>query len=332
MTPIEHNSSSTTATGLQGEPTRITARQHQRLTDVVLWTALVTPMTAEGQVDFANLDRLVADQVEAGNGILLLGSTGEGLALSSLEQRRIVSYVCDLAPATPLMVAVGGQQLDDQLQWLDFCNDLPIDAYLLASPLYAKPGPRGQAAWFGALLQRAQRPCMIYNVPSRSGVALDPSALASLTAEPNFWAIKEASGSIDDFAAFRHACPEVAIYSGDDGLLPYVAQGGAAGLVSVCANAWPEATQRYVRACLAGQAAAMVPLWPEAVATLFAVANPIPVKVLMHQQQVLGQPSLRLPLTQDELNDMTPLLAADQRITDWLCQQRSSAPQAGAGL
>ena len=332
MTTLEHTLSTQRTTGQSGEPTRITARRHQRLTDVVLWTALVTPLTAEGEVDFAGLDRLVADQAEAGNGILLLGSTGEGLALSALEQRRIVSYVCELAPAAPLMVAVGGQQLDEQLQWLDFCNELPIDAYLLASPLYAKPGPRGQAAWFGALLQRAQRPCMIYNVPSRSGVALDPAALAGLTAEPNFWAIKEASGSIADFAAFRRACPGVAIYSGDDGLMPYVAQDGAAGLVSVCANAWPEATQRYVRACLAGQGAAMVPLWPEAVATLFEVANPIPVKVLMHQQQVLGQPTLRLPLTHDELTELTPLLSADQRITDWLCRQRSGAPQVGAGL
>lgn len=312
--------------------TRITARQHSRLTEVVLWTALVTPMTATGEVDFANLDRLVTDQAEVGNGVLLLGSTGEGLALSPLEQRRIVSYVCELAPETPLMVAVGGQQLEEQLQWLDFCNELPVDAYLLASPLYAKPGPRGQAAWFGALLARAQRPCMIYNVPSRSGVALDPQVLASLATEPNFWAIKEASGSIDDFAAFRRACPAVAIYSGDDALLPYVSQCGAAGLVSVCANAWPEATQRYVRACLNGLGAAMVPLWPEAIAPLFAVANPIPVKILMHQQQVLNEATLRLPLTVDELNELTPLLAADQRITDWLCQQRSDASLTGARL
>lgn len=299
------------------------ATDQAALTQVVVWTALVTPLTADGEVDYANLERLVADQAQAGNGILLLGSTGEGLALSDLEQRQIVTHVCELAPSVPLMVAVGGHQLEQQLAWVDFCNPLPIDAYLLASPLYAKPGPRGQAQWFSALLQRSQHPCMIYNVPSRSGVALSPRALNELLNEPNFWAIKEASGSIEDFQQFRQACPGIAIYCGDDALLPYVAQAGAAGLVSVCANAWPQATQLYVQRSLAGHGEEMFPLWPDAIAPLFSVANPIPVKVLMHRREALSLPDLRAPLTHQELADCSALLAADQSINQWLSRQQS---------
>jgi 4-hydroxy-tetrahydrodipicolinate synthase len=287
------------------------------VSDYTLWTALVTPFDEQGKVDYDTLAQLADEQALAGNGILLLGSTGEGLALSETEQEKVVRFVCQHQPSTPIMVAVGGYNLQNQLQWIEFCNELPIDAYLLAAPLYAKPGPLGQEQWFRALLKASNVPCMIYNVPSRSGVELAPQALANLLDEDNFWAIKEASGSAVKFSEFKKALPDIAIFSGDDALLPEFTLIGAAGLVSVCANAWPQATQLYVAQCLAQAKNLEFNLWKGAIESLFTVANPIPVKVLMHQRAQINHPMLRLPLTHNELSCHEALQQANTIITHW---------------
>ncbi|BBN83099.1 4-hydroxy-tetrahydrodipicolinate synthase [Pseudoalteromonas sp. A25] len=287
------------------------------LSNYPLWTALVTPFDAQGQVDYDTLSTLVAEQQSANNGLLILGSTGEGLALSQGEQRTIVEHVCALSPSVPIMVAVGGFNLAEQLEWLAFCDTLPIDAYLLGSPLYAKPGIVGQTQWFDALLGATERPCMIYNVPGRSAVAISPQVLNNLKHHHNLWAVKEASGDIATFEAFRQAAPNVAIFSGDDALMPYFAQAGAAGLVSVAANAWPEQTAEFVRRSLAGTFPNLFATWTDAVNSLFAVANPIPVKVLMHAQGKLATPNLRPPLTHLELPCSQALNNANESILSW---------------
>ena len=291
------------------------------LADFPLWTALVTPFNERGKVDYNVLADLLDEQAAAGNGILLLGSTGEGMALSAIEQKKIVRFVCQHSPAAPLMIAIGGYNLESQLDWIDYCNQLPIDAYLLAAPLYAKPGPKGQEQWFRALLDRSKLPCMIYNVPSRSGVDLDPQALANLVEQPTFWALKEASGSIEKFGQFKQALPSIAIFSGEDALLNDLVKIGAAGLVSVCANAWPAPTKRYVEQCLTTIPAADLTLWTEAIAPLFSVANPIPVKVLMYQQQQINYPDLRLPLTHTELTEHAALSQANHSIELWFSRK-----------
>ncbi|QTL36219.1 4-hydroxy-tetrahydrodipicolinate synthase [Pseudoalteromonas viridis] len=288
-----------------------------QLSDYPLWTALVTPFDACDQVDYHSLQQLVAQQVEANNGILLLGSTGEGLALTLAEQRKIVEFVCALAPEVPIMVAVGGINLAAQLEWVEFCNSQNIDALLLGSPVYAKPGVVGQTQWFDALLSAAKVPCMIYNVPGRSAVAIAPEVLTNLAHHDNLWALKEASGDIATFEAFRRALPTLAIYSGDDALMPYFAQAGAAGLVSVAANAWPAQTAEFVRQALSGTSPNLFTTWADAINSLFAVANPIPVKTLMHLQGQLATPHLRPPLTHLELTNHAALHAANEQILSW---------------
>lgn len=287
------------------------------LSDFPLWTALVTPFDTQNNVDFDTLARLVEEQVAANNGILLLGSTGEGLALTLDEQKHIVEFVCDLSPTVPLMVAVGGINLQAQLDWVSYCNDLPIHAFLLGTPLYAKPGVVGQTHWFDALLSATSLPCMLYNVPGRSAVAIAPKVLSNLQHHDNLWALKEASGDISKFEAFRKAAPNVAVYSGDDGLIPYFAQAGAAGLVSVASNAWPQQTAEFVRRSLAGTFPNLFTTWTDAVHSLFEVASPVPVKVLMHQQGRLVTPNLRPPLTHLELNNTVALSAANDTILAW---------------
>jgi 4-hydroxy-tetrahydrodipicolinate synthase len=292
-------------------------KSHYDLSNYPLWTALVTPFDENDQVDYSTLHALVNEQAQANNGILLLGSTGEGLALTLEEQQNIVKYVCDLNPNVPLMVAVGGANLQEQIAWIEFCNIQPIHAFLLGTPFYAKPGVVGQTHWFDALLRVAELPCMLYNVPSRSAIAIDPQVLKNLSHHANLWALKEASGDIAAFEAFRKASPQLAIYSGDDGLMPYFAQAGASGLVSVAANAWPQQTAEFVRRSMAGTFPNLFTTWTSAVNSLFAVANPIPVKVLMHAQGKLNTPNLRPPLTHLELPCTQAINSANTTILSW---------------
>jgi len=288
-----------------------------------LWTALITPFLDNDQIDFDSLKNIAIAQAQAGNGLLLLGSTGEGLALTCDEQLSIVKFVCSLNLNTPLMVAVGGYNLPAQLNWINLCNGLQIDSYLLGTPLYAKPGAVGQTQWFKALLDAAKFPCMLYNVPSRSGVEIPISTVQNLQNHPNCWAIKEASGDLNKFLHYHQHCPKISLYSGEDAMLPYLVPAGAKGLISVCANAWPKATNTYVNQCLAGETHDMFPLWNNAVDALFSVANPIPVKVLMQQQHIISTPTLRAPLTHLELTNSTELLTFDKQINQWLTQVQS---------
>lgn len=297
-----------------------------QLSDFPLWTALVTPFDECGAIDFASLSRIAREQASAGNALLILGSTGESLALSAEQHLSIVRYVVDLNLSVPIMVGVGGSQLMQQLHWIEQCNSLAIDAYLLGAPLYAKPGPAGQEQWFSALLNASKKPCMLYNVPSRSGVTLSAQALANLQHHENCWALKEASGDIAQFVAYKKACPELQLFSGEDGLMPELAGLGARGLVSVSANAWPEATQRYVQLSLAGLGItqSVKATWQPAINALFAVANPIPVKVLMHENGDIDSPMLQPPLTHLEPFDKSVLTRANDAIHQWYWQQKDA--------
>lgn len=284
---------------------------------ITLWTALITPMKRSGGVHYENFKTLIHRQEEAGNGILLLGSTGEGLALMEEEKKSIVRFVSDLRPDVPLMVGVGGFQLPKQVEWIEYCNKLNIDAFLAVAPLYAKPGPPGQTKWFRELLDIADKPCMIYNIPSRTGVKIPPAVIRELSGHPRFWSVKEASGRLDDYQKFRETVPDVPLFSGDDGLLPVFATAGCAGLVSVASNVWPMETSRYVELCLNGATESLFPVWKQAVEALFSAPNPIPAKVLLNRKGIIETAVLRLPLTVDELKSTAHLLEADKAITNW---------------
>ncbi|MEX2455867.1 MAG: dihydrodipicolinate synthase family protein, partial [Balneolaceae bacterium] len=108
---------------------------------IKLWTALITPMKSDGSIHFDDLEKVVKRQENAGNGILLIGSTGEGLALSDPEKLAVVEFVSKLNLKVPMMVGVGGFNLEVQKNWIESCNELNIDSFLLVSPLYSKPGP-----------------------------------------------------------------------------------------------------------------------------------------------------------------------------------------------
>ncbi|PKD45262.1 4-hydroxy-tetrahydrodipicolinate synthase [Rhodohalobacter barkolensis] len=284
--------------------------------NTTLWTALITPMKESGEVHFEDLEKLIRRQEEAGNGVLLIGSTGEGLALDDEEQKEIVRFAKELDLHVPIMAGVGGFQISKQKDWIKYCND-KVDAFLIVSPLYAKPGPEGQKIWFRELMDIAEKQCMIYNIPSRTGVEIPPNVMGELSGHPNFWSIKEASGNLADFQSFREMVPDIPMFSGDDGLMPFLSVAGASGLVSVASNVWPKETAKFVEYCLSGNTESLFLVWKHAVEMLFSAPNPIPAKVLLYEKGIIESPELRLPLTANDFQHYKRLKTSDTEIMNW---------------
>lgn len=285
-----------------------------------VWTAVITPMDDDGSVDYKGLEKVLKSQEAAGNAITILGSTGEALNLDEDEKKKILDFAIGLRLSVPLMAGVGGTNLNTQLAWVKHLNGLELDCYLLVVPLYAKPGIHGQYGWFKALLDAADKPCMLYNVPGRTAKDLELETVKMLSGHDNFWSIKEASGSEEDFVNFAKAAKDVLMMSGDDPMLPAFSRLGAKGVVSVAANVWPEATNLCAEQCAAGTFTDDK-IWGEATQALFCASNPVPVKALMHDKKIIGSPQVRLPLSADDMADMEIVRHADSLIEEWYSKQ-----------
>ena len=289
-----------------------------------LWTAMVTPMNTDGSIDFNSLENLLRKQEKAGNGVLVLGSTGEGLNLNEEEKREVVTFTKELDLDIPMMVGVGGFDLPAQADFIHFCNEVEPDALLLVTPLYAKPGAEGQFEWFSELMGETEIPCMLYNVPSRTGVKMHPSVPARLNKEfDHLLGVKEASGSVQEFKEFRREAPNVKFYSGDDGLTPAFSKEGGVGLVSVASNVWPKATHKYTELCLEGETDDLFPIWKNATDALFKAPNPVPAKVLLNRKGWIEHDTVRLPLSLGDISQEVEeeLVKADREIAAWFSEQ-----------
>ena len=282
-----------------------------------LWTAMVTPLFSSSQVDYASLEKLLTLQEQVSNGVLLLGSTGESLGFNGEEKKEILNFCLQRRPQIPLMVGVGGIHLPSTLEWLDYLEKMDVDCYLLTTPVYTRPGKWGQYDWFKKLLDRASRPCLLYNVPSRTGCFLDYKTVELLSEHPRFWGIKEASGKVCDFLKYKKVAPKAKIFSGDDALFSEFSCYGIDGLISVASNVWPSATKRYVETAMEGRLKEASG-WREVCEKLFTASNPIPVKAIMAYKELIADNTVRPPLSSKDLQTLTPLISADQWVKKWM--------------
>ena len=286
------------------------------LSSFPLWTAVITPMLHDGSIDFESLSRIIKEQDASKNGLLILGSTAEALNLNLSSRKSIIEHVVNMKPHSPIMVGVGGNLLEEQKEWISYLEKLNVHAYLLVTPHYAKPGPEGQYQWFKALMDHSSRPCMLYNVPGRTAVPMSTEAVSRLKTHKNFWAIKEASGSVEKFKEYLTAAGGKSVYCGDDALMPDFALAGSAGLVSVASNAWPRETHLYVEQCL-NKTFDAKELWTKASNSLFVASNPVPVKRLMFEKGVIKTPTLAPPLSSEDMKSAAPVLEAHDKVTAW---------------
>jgi 4-hydroxy-tetrahydrodipicolinate synthase len=267
------------------------------------WTAIVTPF-AEGpspDVDFAALDAIVEEQVRSGvDAIVPCGTTGESPTLTHEEHDRVVEHVVRRAAGRVKVVAgTGSNSTAEALRLTRHAAEAGADGALVVCPYYNRPTQRMLFEHFRALAEGQRLPLVLYNIPARTGVNLEPETVAALrTRFPrSIVGVKEASGSVEAVARILAQC-DVAVLSGDDGLTVPMMSVGAAGVVSVASNVAPKAVASLVRAARAGDFATardlnakLLPLFR----ALFAEPNPVPVKAAL---KILGRTSavVRPPL------------------------------------
>ena len=276
-------------------------------------TAIVTPLTKNG-VDYEQFGRLIDWQIEAGiDAIVAVGTTGEGSTLTDEEHREAIKFCVDrVAGRVPVIAGTGSNDTDYAISLTKFACEVGADAMLLVTPYYNKATQRGLYESFVAVADISTKPCILYNVPSRTGCNLLPATVAKLAEHPNIVAIKEASGNLSQVAEIAHLCGDkIDIYSGnDDQILPILSLGGK-GVISVLSNLMPYETSKMVKDYLKGDASAsreaqlrLIPL----INALFCEVNPIPVKAAMAAMGYCEN-YLRLPLTTMEPDHEATLLS-----------------------
>ncbi|MGN0652700.1 MAG: 4-hydroxy-tetrahydrodipicolinate synthase [Gemmiger sp.] len=263
--------------------------------------AIITPMHADGTVNFEELGRLIDYQIaHHTDAIVICGTTGESAALDHDEHLECIRFAVNhTAHRVPVIAGTGSNDTAFAIQLTREAEQAGVDALLLVTPYYNKTSQAGLLAHYTAIANATSLPCIIYNVPSRTGVNLLPSTLAELSKLPNINAVKEASGNISQIAEIAALCKdELNIYSGnDDQIVPILSLGGK-GVISVLSNVAPQQAHDICATWFAGDTAKSLALQLEALPlchALFADVNPIPVKWAMNRLGWNAGP-LRLPL------------------------------------
>jgi 4-hydroxy-tetrahydrodipicolinate synthase len=274
--------------------------------------ALVMPFTADG-IDEAVLRELVRFHLAGGTDALVVnGSTGEAAAMSASEQRRAIEVVVEEAGSSergvPIVAGVGGSGTAEVVRLAEQARDAGADALLLAPPPYNKPTQAGMLAHYRRVLDAADLPMIVYNVPGRTACNMLPATVEELASDARVVGVKEASGDISQVAELARCVGDrVAIYSGnDDQIVPLLALGGR-GVISVLANVAPAETSRMVHAYLRGDTDGsrslqlrLLPL----IHALFREPNPIPVKAAVEMLGfAVGEPRLPLLPASDAVRD-----------------------------
>ncbi|MEY4822862.1 MAG: dihydrodipicolinate synthase [Planctomycetota bacterium] len=268
------------------------------------YTAIVTPFTADGiAIDQARLAEQIVFQAEGGvSGIVACGTTGESPTLEDDEHRLVVETAVQIGHSRGMQVLAGAGSNCTRhavdLQRLAF--DLGADASLQVAPYYNKPSQEGLYRHFMTIADRCPLPMMLYNIPGRCGVAINPETVARLARHPNIVAIKEATGSMDSASEIRQRC-SITILSGDDSLTLAFAGCGSSGVVSVVSNLMPARMQSLCDAFLGNDFARAQQIhreiFPLAKGLLSLDVIPVPLKAAM---RLLGRDSgaVRLPLVE----------------------------------
>ena len=275
-------------------------------------TAIVTPLTKDG-IDYEQFGRLIDWQIAEGiDAIVAVGTTGEGSTLSDAEHKEAIKFCVErVAGRVPVIAGTGSNDTAYAIDLTKYACEVGADAMLLVTPYYNKATQRGLYESFVAVADISTKPCIIYNVPSRTGCNLTAQTMAKLADHPNIVAIKEASGNLSQIAEIAHLCGDkIDIYSGnDDQIVPIMSLGGK-GVISVLSNLMPKATSKICKDYLDGNVKAardeqlrLIPL----INALFCEVNPIPVKAAMAAMGYCEN-YLRLPLTTMEKDHEEKLL------------------------
>ena len=264
-------------------------------------TALVTPFTSTGALDEAAVRRLGRRQIEAGIHFLVpCGTTGETPTLTEAERIRTVEILAEEAAGkTPILAGAGGYDTNEVIHAAAQMKKAGATGLLSVTPYYNKPTQEGLYLHYKAIAESTDLPIIVYNVPGRAVVNVEPKTLARIATLPNIVGVKEASGNIGQMVDICHLLPsDFLVLSGDDALtLPLMAVGGR-GVISVASNEIPAEMVQMVEAAARGDFAAALAVHNRILPLLqvnFVEANPLPVKSAMAMMGLLEE-TFRLPM------------------------------------
>ena len=264
-------------------------------------TALITPLTEQG-IDYEAFRRVIEYQIAEGiSALVIFGTSGEGSTLSDEEHRAGLKFAAEVvAGRVPIIAGTGSNDTAYAVSLTKFACDVGYDANLVVTPYYNKATQKGLIKMYNTIADASTKPLIVYNVPSRTGVNIEPATYAELAKHPMIGAIKEANGNISKIVETAALVgDQLDIYSGnDDQVVPILACGGK-GVISVLSNVAPRATvemcERFFRGDTAG-ALQMQKDYLPLINALFSEVNPIPVKAAMAAMGYCEN-YVRLPLT-----------------------------------
>jgi len=263
-------------------------------------TALVTPTTPMG-VDYDRMGKLIDWQIEKGiNALVICGTTGESSTLTDAEHREVMRYSIDRVNGrVPVICGTGSNETDYAVELTKAACADGADGVLVVTPYYNKTTQNGLVKMYNTIADASTKPVILYNVPSRTGIGIEPATYVKLAEHPNICAIKEANGDISKIVeTFALVGDKLDIYSGnDDQIVPILAMGGM-GCISVLSNVIPTETVAITDKFFAGDVAGAAKLqcdYMPLVRSLFCESNPIPVKAAMAAMGFCEN-YLRLPL------------------------------------
>ena len=275
-------------------------------------TALITPLTADG-IDYAQFGKLIDWQIDQGiNALVICGTTGESSTLSDAEHRRAIAFACEKVNGrVPVIAGTGSNETAYAVELTKSACADGADAVLVVSPYYNKTTQNGLVAMYNTIADASTKPVILYNVPSRTGIGIQPETYVKLAQHPNIAAIKEANSDISKIVeTFALVGDQLDIYSGnDDQIVPILSMGGQ-GCISVLSNVVPKETVAITDQFFAGNVAEAARLqcqFMPLIRSLFCESNPIPVKAAM---SALGfcENYLRLPLVPMEQDHYETML------------------------
>ena len=276
-------------------------------------TALITPITPDG-IDFERFEKVINWQIEQGiDGLVICGTTGEGSTLSDEEHRAALRFAVKTAAGrTPIIAGTGSNDTAYAVDLTRCACEAGCDAMLVVTPYYNKATQKGLIKMYETIADASTKPLILYNVPSRTGVNIEPKTYLALADHPMISGIKEANGNISKIIETRALVGDkLDIYSGnDDQIVPILAAGGS-GVISVLSNIMPAETSRICKLFFEGKIKESLDLqckYLKLINLLFCEVNPIPVKAAM---AAMGwcEDYLRLPLTSMEEEHKAALLA-----------------------
>ena len=263
--------------------------------------ALVTPFHEDGSINFEALTNLVEWHIDQGtDAILTLGTTGEYSTMSHEEDASVVEHILKTVNGrVPVMVGSGSNCTATQIEKSIEYQNMGADALLLIAPYYNKANTEGMYRHFAETADKVDVPCLLYNVPGRTGCSIPVSVVERLATHQNIAGIKEASGDMAYATKIAHCVgPDFALYSGNDDITIPILSIGGSGIISVYANIMPAMSHQIVADWLGGNQARALEnhlRYLDVMNNLFLEVNPIPVKAAMNMMGLQAGPC-RLPL------------------------------------